>query len=210
MASLDELLCGRRSIRKYKKDVPLMQWIDMMIYSATRAPSPTNSQPFRFIRINSSQIKDQLYQAMSKGVQTFLHSLKMNNGPKRMRNWISSYWRFSEFMFRAPVLFAVGTVLPITSFSEKLRRAGIIETDERGETDIEISIGLALKGFILKGQELGLGTCILTAPLIFIRDIEQILGTNDVRIKCFVTVGYPDEEPRVPEKKGIDHVYCEI
>lgn len=210
MTSLDELIQGRRSIRKYKENIPPMQWIEMMVYCATRAPSPTNSQAFRFIRINSSHIKDRLYQAMSEGVQTFLHSLEMNKGPQRMRNWINSYRRFSEFMFRAPILFAVGTVLPVTGFSEKLHRAGIIDTDVRGETDVDISVGLALKGFILKGQELGLGTCILTAPLIFIREIETILGMSDVRIKCFVTVGYPDEEPPFLQKKGVDHVYFEI
>jgi len=187
-----------------------MQWIEMMIYCATRAPSPTNSQPVRFIKINSSHIKDRLHQAMSEGVQTFLHSLEMNNGPKRMRNWINSYRRYSEFMFRAPVLFAVGTVVAINGFSEKLYRGGIIDTDVRGETDGDISVGLALKGFILKGQELGLGTCVMTAPLIFIRETETILGRSDVRIKCFVTVGYPDEEPPFLQKKGVDQVYCEI
>lgn len=187
-----------------------MQWIEMMVDWATRAPSPMNSQPVRFIRINSSHIKDRLHQAMSEGAQTFLHSLEINNGPKRMRNWINSYRRFSEFMFRAPILFAVGTVVPVNGFSEKLHHAGIIDTDVRGETDVDISVGLALKGFILKGQELGLGTCILTAPLIFIKETETILGTSDIRIKCFVTVGHPDEEPPFLQKEGVNHVYCEI
>ena len=35
---------------------------------------------------------------------------------------------------------------------------------------VDIAVGLALKGYLLKGEELGLGSCILTAPLIFIQD----------------------------------------
>jgi hypothetical protein len=74
-------------------------------------------------------------------------------------------------------------------------------------------VGLALKGFILKGQELGLGTCILTAPLIFISNIskvEEILGLENTRIKCFVTVGFPDEVPPVIERKTVAEIYKEL
>lgn len=210
MSSLDSLISERRSIRSYGKEIPPEAWIEKMIYCATRAPSPTNSQPFRFIRISSPGVRDRLYRAMAEGLQTLLMSLEKNNGPKRIKNWIRGYWRFSEFMFRAPVLFAVGAAWPAAGFSEKLLRAGLIETDQRGETDGDISVGLALKGFILKGTELGLGTCILTAPLVFIGDIEELLGISGTRVKCFVTVGYPGEAPRFLEKKGIEHVYCEI
>ena len=58
--SLDKLIDGRRSIRKYKTDMPPSEWIDKIIYSATRAPSPSNSQPVRFIRISSHRIKNEL------------------------------------------------------------------------------------------------------------------------------------------------------
>lgn len=210
MSSLDELINKRRSIRKYKTDVPPAELIESMIRCATRAPSPMNSQPVRFIKISSPEIRNNLYQAMTAGRDGFLQSAAASDKPKRLRNWINAYWRFSEFMFNAPLLFAVGTVLSANAFSKKVLQAGIIEKDNRGDTDVDITVGLALNGFLLKGEELGLGTCILSAPLIFIQDIEKILGIEDMKIKCLVTVGFPDEEPRLPERKSVAEIYSEI
>ena len=210
MSSLDELINKRRSIRKYKTDIPPVEWIERMIRCANRAPSPMNSQPVRFIKISSPEIRSNLYRAMAAGRDGFLQSAAASDKPKKMRNWINAYWRFSEFMFNAPLLFAVGTDLSITSFSERLIEYEIIRKERRGDTDMDISVGLALKGFLLKGEELGLGTCILTAPLIFIQNIEKILGIEDMKIKCLVTVGSPNEEPRLPERKSVAEIYSEI
>ena len=207
ISSLDKLINERRSIRKYKTEMPPEDWIISMIHCATRAPSPVNSQPVRFIRISSPEMKEKLYEAMVSGRQKMLKSLETQGKPKRLRNWINSYWRFAEFMFKAPVLLAVGTVLSTQSFSERLFEAGLIEKNARSSTDVDITVGLALKGFLFKGEELGLGSCILTAPLVFISNIEEILGIKDIRIKCLVTAGFPDEEPRLLERKSVEEVY---
>ena len=210
MTSLDELIDKRRSIRKYKTDLPSPKWIAGMIRCAAGAPSPKNSQPVRFIRISSPEARDRLCRAMAAGRQRFLQSALRSDSPKRTRNWINTYWRYSEFMFKAPLLFAVGTVSTDHGFSERLLHAGIIKKDARGDTDMDIAVGLALKGFLLKGEELGLGACILTAPLIFIQGMEKISGLKDVRIKCFVTAGFPDENPSYIERKTVTEVYREI
>ncbi len=210
ISSLEKLINERRSIRKYKSDIPPEDWIISMIHCAARAPSPVNSQPVRFIRISPPEIKEKLYEAMASGRQKILKSLETRDKPKRLRNWISSYWRFSEFMFKAPVLLAVGTVLSTQSFSERLLEAGLIEKNVRSSTDVDITVGLALKGFILKGEELGLGSCILTAPLVFISNVEEILEVEGIRVKCLVTVGFPDEEPRLLERKSVEEVYMKV
>jgi nitroreductase len=62
----------------------------------------------------------------------------------------------------------------------------------------------------LKGEELGLGSCILTAPLLFIQEPERILGLKGIEIKCFVTTGYPDEEPAYIKRKDITEIYRDI
>ncbi len=210
MSSIDKLINRRRSIRKYKTNLPRAEWIDRMINCAARAPSPANSQPVRFIQISSPGIRDNLYQAMAAGRQRLLQAAGASDTPKRLRNWIRSYWRFSEFIFNAPLLFAVGTVLLTHGFSGKLLQAGIIKRDNRVDTNVDIAVGLALKGFLLKGGELGLGACVLTAPLVFAPNIEEIFGLKDIQIKCFVTVGFPDEEPRLLEKKSGADIYFKI
>jgi nitroreductase len=178
-----------------------------MVQAAIWAPSPRNSQPVRFIRIESPKIRKRLQEAMLSGRERLLSKAVTCNHPKRLRNWINAYWRYSEFIFRAPVLFAVGTITPEGSLSSHLFQAGIIARDKRDDTDLDISIGLALQGFLLKGREFGLGTCVLTAPFDFIEDVGSIFGAKEIVIKCFVTVGFPDESPVGPERMPVTDIY---
>lgn len=210
MSSLDELLIERRSIRTYGPETPPEAWIEQMINLAAQAPSSGNTQPVRFIRISSSEVKASLQRAMESGREQFLRAAAGCSKPKNLRNWINAYYRFSAFMFQAPVLIAVGTVAPASGFSRRLAEAGVIEADKKRESDADIAVGFALQSFILKGQELGLGSCILTAPLVFISRIEELLGVRDVEIKCFLTVGFPGETPRKPKKKGVADIYRQI
>lgn len=210
MTELDALLAGRRSVRRYTKAAPPDSWLEGMILAAAWAPSPRNTQPVRFIRIESPEIRDRLQEAMLRGRERLLDKAATGDQPKRLRNWINAYWRFSEFIFQAPVLFAVGTVSPEGSFSRHLRQAGISGGVKGDVTDQDISVGLALQGFMLKGRELGLGTCILTAPLAFIEDADIIIGTKDMGIKCFVTAGFPAESPAAPERIPVADIYRRI
>ena len=208
MKSLEELITRRRSIRKYKAEVPPQEWIESMIRCVTFAPSPSHTQPVRFLRINSGNVKQALYESLVSGRDRFLKTLKHGGGPKRLKNWINTYYRYSQFMFDAPVLFAVGTLKSASGFSRKMFEAGLLETYE--PKDLDISLGLALKGFILKGEELGLGSCILTAPLVFMSDVEETIGTEDLNIRCLITVGFPDETPGSIRRKGVEEIYQEI
>ena len=175
-----------------------------------KAPSPTNSQPVRFIRIVSPEVRENLHQAMLRGRERLLEAMKDSSSSKRLKNWVNAYSRFSEFMFTAPVLFVVGTTLTFVSLSERIFRAGMMEQGHKKHRDVDIAVGLALKGYLLKGEELGLGSCILTAPLIFIEEPEKILSLEKMEVKCFVTTGYPDEEAGFIKKKDLIEIYREI
>ena len=63
---LDNLLEKRQSIRKYKEDIPPEDWINQMIYCANCAPSPSNIQPVRFVRLKSKAIKNKLFDQMAQ------------------------------------------------------------------------------------------------------------------------------------------------
>ena len=210
MVSLDELITSRRSIRKYKKEIPDETQIRKMIYCATFCPSPSNIQPVRFVRIRSQEMRDKLGQEMIRGRDRLLEKLAATDDSRRLKNTIHAYFRFSEFMVDAPVLMAVGTINGTESFSKKLHVARIIEQDVRRERDLDISVGLSLKVLLLKAREFGLGACILSAPLTFVPDIGQVLGVADITIKCFLTIGFPDESPRFIERKKIDEIYQEL
>ncbi|RLC30963.1 MAG: hypothetical protein DRH37_04120, partial [Deltaproteobacteria bacterium] len=75
---------------------------------------------------------------------------------------------------------------------------------------LDIALGLALKGFILKGEALGLGSCILTAPLVFMSEPDHMLGVNDLAVRCFITVGFPDETPPAVKRKSVSEIYMQV
>ncbi|MEN6437799.1 MAG: nitroreductase family protein [Syntrophobacter sp.] len=206
---VEKLIRKRRSIRKYKPDMPPSGWIDAAVSCAAMAPSPSNSQPVRFVRIRSEKMLERLQLGMEARRRELLEILEAKKGTKRTRNLINAYYRYSEFLFNAPVIIAAGT-LQTETFTGKLMEAGVLAEDARGETDRDITVGLALKGLLLKSEALGLGTCILTAPLAFLPEVEKTLGLNDIRIKCFVTMGFPDETPAPIDKKGPSEIYTEI
>jgi len=210
MSELDALILERRSIRKYKPDLPPEAWIQAMIACAARAPSPTNSRPIRIIRIKSPEVRQALYQAMNEGRRAFMDAAATGEKPKHKMNVLKAYWRYSEFIANAPLLFSVGTATHVNSFSKRLLAAGIIDQDQRTDIDHDISIGLALKGFLLKAAELGLGACILTAPLVFIGDVDAILGLKNINVRCLVTVGFPDETPHPVAGLPLSEMYLEI
>ena len=208
MFSLDKIITSRRSIRKYKSEKPSWHLIEDMLKSATSAPSPSNKQPVRFIDIKSKAIRSELYQEMLKGKDTFLERLEKSGGNKKIKNRINAYFRFSEFMFNAPYLFAVG-VESFESLSDILLKANILTSDKKQNTDLDISTGLSLKAFLLKGAETGIGTCVLTAPLVYIENASKIIN-KEIRINCFVTAGFPDEKPKPILKKTVSDIYMEI
>ncbi len=207
-SALDELIRKRRSIRKYKMELPLESDMERMLRAACYAPSPSNSQPVRFIEICSRPCKKQLEQEMGRKKEALLTAAEQCERPKRVKNIINTYYRYSEWMFSAPILLAAGVVKESSGFSGKLFEAGLLKAHE--SRDSEVSLGLALKGFILKAEDLGLGTCILTAPLVFAPDIAHILGVDDVEIRCLITVGYPDETPAPIVRKAVNEIYRKV
>ncbi len=203
---VDQLIFQRRSIRRYKSDALPEEWIQAMLACAHQAPSPANSQPVRFVRIHSRVIKDNLQQAVAAGHDRLLAEHRAAGAPVRLRNWINAYRRYSEFMFTAPVLLAVGVDTGIKGFARRLGEAGLVVPGRHSEAEMDITVGLALQGLLLKAQAMGVGSCILTAPLLFIQAVEAVLGLERLAVKCFVTLGLADEAPKATERRPLADV----
>lgn len=210
MPTLDSLIYGRRSIRKYRAEMPPPEWIEAMVTCALQAPSPANRQPVRFFRISRPETLEKLRSAMEAGCRARLATAEEKGASAILKNVLTNYFQFLQFMFAAPVLFAVGTVPPQRSVAEKLYSSGILADNRRTASDEDLSVGLAVMEWMLKGEEMGLGSCILTAPLFYLDSPEEILGVSPVRIHCFLTLGFPDEKPAALKKKSFSQIYREL
>jgi nitroreductase len=203
---IEQLIFQRRSIRRYKRDAVPEAWIQSMLACAHQAPSPSNSQPVRFVRIQSTDCRSKLRRALEAGHRRLLADHQAAAAPARLRNWINAYLRYCAFMDTAPVLLAVGVDSAVKGFEWRLHQAGLMARDRQSESGMDITVGLALHGLLLKAQALGVGSCILMAPLIFIPEVEKLLGVEDLTIKCFVTLGLADEVPAAPERLPLQEV----
>jgi nitroreductase len=203
---VERLIFQRRSIRRYKRDAVPEAWIQAVLACAHQAPSPSNSQPVRFIRIQSQSCRGRLRLALETGRRRLLADHQAVGAPARLRNWINAYHRHCAFMDTAPELLAVAVDRAVKGFACRLHQAGLAPSYRQSESGMDITVGLALQGLLLKAQALGLGSCILTAPLIFIPEVEKLLGVEGVAVKCFVTLGVADEAPTAPERLPLQDV----
>ena len=112
MIPFDELVAKRRSIRRYKAEMPPDDMILAMVRAALEAPSPSNSQPVRFIRLISERLRGVLREGVAARREALLGIAEQAGRPKWMKNRIRFYSRYMDFMFDAPVLMAVATLRP--------------------------------------------------------------------------------------------------
>jgi nitroreductase len=126
--------------------------------------------------------------------------------PKWMRNRINFYNRYMTFLFDAPVLMAVAAIRPkeLVTEQESLFGAGL---EQMRIMNLHMTSGLAVMNYLLKGESLGLGSCIMSAPLIFLEEPEELLGLEGMEMICFITTGYPDEEAKPIKRKTMEEVY---
>jgi nitroreductase len=206
MIPFDELVAKRRSIRRYRVETPPDEMILAMVRAALEAPSPSNSQPVRFIRLLSERLRGLLREGVAARREALLEIAEKAGRPKWMKNRIRFYSRHIDFMFDAPVLMAVATVRPEEKPAGPEGLFGP-RTERIRAANLSVSAGLSLMSYLLKGEELGLGSCILSAPLLFMDDPEALLGLEGMELICFITTGYPAEEPPRLPKKELGELY---
>lgn len=205
----EALVFERRSVRKYRPDPVPDGWLTAMLRCAHQTPSPSNSQPVRFVRIRSQPSRERLEKALADGYAQLMRRHEDAGAGAKLRNWINAYHRYARTLFAAPELIALG-VAPTVSFSQRLAAAGLVEAQPAISNDVCITVGLALNALILKAQALGVASCILTAPLTFIEDVETLLELEAVTVLCFVTLGFADAQPDAPPRLPLDSVVMEI
>jgi nitroreductase len=205
---LEQLLQKRCSIRNYLPHEPPQEWLTDLIRCGQTAPSPSNSQPVRVRQISSQNVRQQLQTTMIHQKERLLKAVAAQNGPKRLLNTIKVYYRYSAFMFTAPWLLLIGTVPTVPGFYDHLAAAGLRPEKKSATTDQDMTVGLFVSAMLLRATELGLGSCILTAPLIFLAPYDTLLAFKNIRPKCFITLGYaakpPAPTPRLEVNKIIE------
>lgn len=176
---LEKLLRARRSIRSFDAAhrVPEAA-VGKIVGAGLAVPSPSGSLPVSIYELESREVREKLAREV-----TLAKDALLQNAAGKTRNIINYYWRYTDYLFSAPLILAVAL----------RRHDGLPGT--RGEDTARITAGLSLFSMSLMIEDLGFSSAILTAPLAFCPDLGLKLGIDGKETLCsFLAIGKKNEK----------------
>lgn len=189
-----EMLSRRRSVREYSdRDVPF-DLIEKAIATAGTAPSGANLQPWRFVVVRDTEIKQKIREAAEKEEYDSYHNRMSEKWLRRLAPLGTN--EFKPFLEIAPYLIVV---FRINSFVED----GETEPTYYSQESVGIAVGMLLAAL----QNMGLATLTHTpSPMKF---LQEILSRPKSEIPfVLIPVGYPATDAKVPDikRKPLDEI----
>ncbi|MFN8445409.1 MAG: nitroreductase family protein [Caldilineaceae bacterium] len=180
----DEIVHGRRSIRRYSSRPIEKAILDRLLEAARWAPSAHNRQPWRFCMVTSVANKQALSEAMGQQWERDLTTDGADRETVERRVAIS----------RMRVTGAAALLIAALSMEEM----DIYPDDKRNQAEWVMAVqstALACENLLLAAHSYGLGACWMCAPL-FVPDlVRSVLNLPESwQPQALITLGYPSEE----------------
>jgi coenzyme F420-0:L-glutamate ligase / coenzyme F420-1:gamma-L-glutamate ligase len=193
--SIKDVLKQRRSIRRYKNQPVPEALVSEVLEAAGWAPSAHNSQPWRFIVLQSNESKRELAYQMA---EAWAIDLKKEGATIEKQKFDERVDRFAS----APVLIvACLTMEGLRKFPDQEKQ--LTERDLAVE-----SLGAGLENLLLAAHASGLGACWFCAPAFCKNIVRVVLKIPDsMEPAALIALGYPAESPTVPNRKPLKE-YC--
>lgn len=193
--SIKDALKQRRSTRRYKNHPVPEALVSEVLETAGWAPSAHNSQPWRFIVLQSNEPKRELAHQMA---EAWSNDLKKEAATIEKEKFDERVERFAN----APVLIiACLTMEGLRKFPDKEKQ--LTERDLAVE-----SLGAGLENLLLAAHAAGLGACWFCAPAFCKDTVRKALKIPDsIEPAALISLGYPAESPAAPNRKPLKE-YC--
>ena len=192
------LLESRRSVRRFAGRPVNRQDLLRVLDAARWAPSNHNRQPWRFVVIEDRDKIAQLAQQIEAELKEKLKLL-----PAVASGHLDEFAQHATFFSNAPILIFALHKLPVSFASVLLKNAAHPELVS-GEP---LSTAMAVQNLLLAAHSIGLGTCVLTAPLIAQDTIRcELNPPAGYAVTCLIALGYADENPLPPRRKTIQQI----
>jgi nitroreductase len=197
-----DIMKTRRSIRRYKKKVVPDELLYKIMEAGRWSPSGDNGQPWRFIIVRDPDTKKALGKIATEGsgrrftaeyftgkMQERFEGLKDEEKKarafKKLRSGV-----VSSFLADAPVIIMVCALLDVW--------------------DVPYDASMALQNMQLMAHTLGLGTCVVVAPVSDMRDDIKTMALLKIphgyKIVSPLAVGYPDESPNPRPRWALEDI----
>ncbi|TMH96065.1 nitroreductase family protein [Candidatus Bathyarchaeota archaeon] len=180
-----------RSVRKFKPDPVAEDKIRVILESASKAASGSNTQPWEFVVVRDAKVKARLKEPM---LRTWLERLAGSSGMSpRMRDVYDEATEMLRNTETIPVIVYCCVDLNRVGKSEEVRYASIYP---------------AVQNLMLAAHALSLATCLTVHGSTATRgepEVKKILGIPDhVKVACLVYLGFPAVKLGRPKRKPIE------
>jgi nitroreductase len=192
------LLKARRSIRQFMAKPVNRDDLFRILEAARWAPSNHNRQPWKFIVLeNATSIRE-----LSECVREHL-SVKLKALPAVAGEYANELLGYATFFAHAPVLIVALHKRPISA-SAVLLEGVANPTLVSGEP---LSVAMAVQNLQLAAHTLGLGSCVLTGPLLVEHIVAKKLNIpTGFELNCLVALGHPAAQPEPPRRKDLQQI----
>jgi coenzyme F420-0:L-glutamate ligase/coenzyme F420-1:gamma-L-glutamate ligase len=195
--ALFELMQSRRSVRRFDARAVSRDDVDRILEAARWAPSNHNRQPWKFMVMEGRERLRDLAEQVRLGMERKLQSL-----PEVATVHAAGLVQYGTFFSSAPVLIVAMHKLPIAAAAplwDGTRNPELVS----GEP---LSVAMAMQNLMLAAHSLGLGTCVMTAPLLADNLTELLLVPPGFAITGLIALGHPDGATLTPRRKSLEHI----
>ena len=209
IGTLERLIKGRRSVRRWKKDEVRDDLLKRAIELATWAPNGGNFQGWKFVAVKNKEVIEK----MAEAVQSVAD--KVASWPEA-RSWqedIDRYRKNTSLFKNAPACIGVFVGEYQSPIDKVLVKREPVDPEAKEILAFRRSAPTALQSaaaavttMLLAFHQMGLGAVWMASPLQAKKEIEKILkAPSNLSLVCLVAVGYPDEVPE-KDRKPVDQV----
>lgn len=195
--TLLEVIRTRRSHRAFTDRRPDRAQIEQVIEAACWAPSNHNRQGWRFLVFCRHEVIRDLAAKVREEVRA-----AAGVAGRLVAGQADEIVHYAGLFENAPVVILAMHKRSVAVGRQLLEQAG--SSLVSGEA---LSTAMAVENLCLGAHALGMGTCVMTAPLLAAQTWRQLPDLPaGFEPTCLVALGYPAERPEAPRRKDLKHV----
>jgi len=185
-----KLIHERRSIRKFTDKPVDRALLDELLQEALWAPSGMNRQAWKFVVLQGASFQKLLRfsDGMAEDMEGPLTAGQFN---EKMRNFVKGYFRDLGGASTAVACLSKAADAYLADHANMVSGAALIYN------------------FLLLAHEAGLACCWMTGYALREKELMQVFGFEGYKLVGVTPVGYPDQTPPVPPRKGEAIVWME-
>jgi len=188
---------SRRSIREFSHRKISHSQIERLIEAASWAPSNHNRQGWKFIVFEDSQEICML----SVRVREFVKK-SLARAHKLVTAQADELVHVAGAFDHAPVV-----ILAMHKKSSAIGKSILSLATSELVSGEALSSAMACQNFLLAAYAMGLGTCLMTAPLLAGEVWKSLHGLPaGFEPTCLIAIGYPAHVPTAPRRKRLEHI----